>query len=144
MSVPPATTVIQVSGSPVCVYYTLDWRACISNQDFERLRVKKQWNVCNGTQGLVREIENFERSGVLEIGSKFALLYREKKRDRSFTSRDRELREIGVQAIESHLYFHSSCRKYHIWQLSSELLQRKEMCEWNLCLDMLMKLNAPF
>ena len=58
----------------------------------------------NGTQGLVREIENFERSGVREIGSKFALLYREKKRGRSFTSRDRELREIGVRAIESHLY----------------------------------------
>ena len=60
--------------------------------------------MCNGTKGLVREIENFERSGVPEIGSKFALLYREKKRDRSFTSRDRELREIGVRAIESHLY----------------------------------------
>ena len=58
----------------------------------------------NGTQGLVREIENFERTGVREIRSKFALLYREKKRGRSFTSRDRELREIGVRAIESHLY----------------------------------------
>ena len=57
---------------------------------------EKQRNVCNGTQGLVREIENFERSGVREIGSKFALLNREKKRDQSFTSRDRELREIGV------------------------------------------------
>ena len=62
-----------------------------------------------GTQGLVREIEIIERLGVREIGSKFALLYREKKRDRSFTSRDRELREIGVRAIESHLYIHNMC-----------------------------------
>ena len=68
---------------------------------------EKQCKLCNGTQGLVREIENFERSGVREIGSKFALLYREKKRDCSFTSRDRELREIGVRAIESHLYVYS-------------------------------------
>ena len=36
--------------------------------------------------------------------SNFALLYTEKKRDRSFTSRDQELQEIGVRAIESHLY----------------------------------------
>ena len=56
--------------------------------------------MCNGTQGLVREIENFERSGVREIGSKFALLYREKKRDRSFTSRDRELRESPVCEVQ--------------------------------------------
>ena len=34
------------------------------------------------------------------------MLYREKKRDSSITSRDRELREIGVRAIESHLYVH--------------------------------------
>ena len=50
----------------------------------------------NGTQGLVREIENFERSGVREIGRKFALLYLEKKWDRSFTSRDREFEPLRV------------------------------------------------
>jgi hypothetical protein len=55
----------------------------------------------------LREIKNFERSKVREIESVFALLYREKNRDRDFTSRDRELREIEVRVIESHLYYNN-------------------------------------
>ena len=95
--------------------------------------------MCNGTQGLVREIENFERSGVREIGSKFALLYREKKRDRSFTSRDRELREIGVRAIESHLYllfaniktfrFHIESSKIKNYAQHIQTLRTGQHCE---------------
>ena len=47
----------------------------------------KQWKVYNRTPGLVWEIENLERLGVWEIGSKFAKLYREKKQDHSFNLR---------------------------------------------------------
>ena len=54
---------------------------------------------------MVREIENFERLEDLEIGSKFALFYRVKKWDRSFTSRDRELREgLSASLRESPVY----------------------------------------
>ena len=102
---PPATTDHRYQGIPkpsVCLLHT--WLASVYKQSrLREIESEKQWNV-NGTQGLVREIENFKRSGVWDIGSKFALLYREKKQDRSITWRDRELPEIGVRAIESHLY----------------------------------------
>ena len=54
--------------------------------------------------GLGLRDREFMKSEVREIGSNFTKFYRVKKWDRSFTSRDRELREIGVRAIESHLY----------------------------------------
>ena len=100
-------------GKPsVCLLHA--WLASVYLQSrLREIESEKQWNVCNGTQGLVREIENFERLEVREIWSKFALLYREKKRDRSFTSRDRELREIEVQAIESYLYAIVAKKKKH-------------------------------
>ena len=53
----------------MCVYYTLDWRACISNQDFERLRVKNNEMCVTGTRAKFKRLRTsrdreFERSGV--------------------------------------------------------------------------------
>ena len=76
----------------------------------------------NGTKITLREIKNFERSEVREIKSKFAYLYREKNRDRHLTSRDRELREIEVRAIEIYLYIYTDTGQAKLVIKSSEYL----------------------
>ena len=84
----------------MCVYYTLDWRACISNQDFERLRVKNNEICVTGPRAKFERLRTsrdreFERSGVN------LLCYIEKRKGTVVFLRDRELREIGVLLRES-------------------------------------------
>ena len=67
--------------------------------------------------GLVRGIENLEKSKVRDIGCKFVKFFREKNGSQFFFD-DRELQEIGVQSIESHLYLSTSIPHNQITNLT--------------------------